>query len=93
MSSTLWTTKHDLFAFVENRKIIGRKSPSCGARAALLQPSPLAHPVHIVPTAGTRRRGCSVKTTQPSRPSHWSADDRAQARLRALRGDLIDPTP
>ena len=66
MSSTLWTTKQDFFAFVENRKIIGRKSPPCGAHAALLQSSPLAHPAHIVQLPG--REG----TTQPSRPSHWA---------------------
>jgi hypothetical protein len=54
MSSTLWTTKQDLFAFVENRKIIGRKGPPCGAHAVLLQPSPLAHPAHIVQLPGPR---------------------------------------
>jgi hypothetical protein len=70
MSSTLWTTKQDFFAFVENRKIIGRKSPPCGAHAALLQSSPLAHPAHIVQLPG--REGGDVTSKQlnlPGRPT------------------------
>jgi hypothetical protein len=49
---------------------IGRKSPPCGAHAALLQSSPLAHPAHIVQLPG--REGGDVTSKQlnlPGRPT------------------------
>jgi hypothetical protein len=71
MFSTLWTTKQDLFVFVENRKIIGRKALRA-ARMPHCYNHPRLRTRHISFHPPGREGGDVGSRNQPSRPSHWA---------------------